>query len=47
MNTNKPRPDRLERFARALLALALATAVTWVWTGGDDASGGLFARLVG
>lgn len=45
MDTDKSRPDRLEQIARALLAVALAAAVSWVWFGGDDASG-MFAGLV-
>lgn len=47
MDTNKSRPDRLEQLARALLALALAAAVSWVWLGGSGHPDGLFARLVG
>jgi hypothetical protein len=35
MQTDKSRPDRLEQIARALLALALAAAVGWVWLGGN------------
>lgn len=47
MESKKPEPDRLEQIERALLALALLVAVSWVWANGGDAPAGLFGHLFG
>lgn len=41
MNTKQSGPDRVEQLARALLALALLAAVSWVWANGGSAPTGL------
>ncbi|MBW3550861.1 MAG: hypothetical protein KY442_08585 [Proteobacteria bacterium] len=48
INANKStQPDRLERVARGLLALALITAVSWAWTNDGGLGWEFLGRLRG